>query len=69
MNKVRFGIVGIGNQGTYYASLLKDNNVEYDVVTDVKVMRAKGFLSAPRFEVDGKIMDMKETMIWLKETK
>lgn len=50
-------------------SLLKDNNVEYDVVTDVKVMRTKGFLSAPRFEVDGKIMDMKETMIWLKETK
>ena len=28
MKKVRFGIVGIGNQGTYYANLLKDNKVK-----------------------------------------
>ena len=27
MRKVRFGIVGVGNQGTHYANLLKDNKV------------------------------------------
>ena len=27
MKKVRFGIVGVGNQGTHYANLLKDNKV------------------------------------------
>ena len=32
MNKVRFGIVGIGNQGTYYANLLKDNKVDNGVL-------------------------------------
>lgn len=32
MNKVRFGIVGIGNQGTYYANLLKDNKVENGIL-------------------------------------
>ena len=32
MKKVRFGIVGIGNQGTYYANLLKDNKVENGIL-------------------------------------
>ena len=32
MKKVRFGIVGIGNQGTYYANLLRDNKVENGIL-------------------------------------
>ena len=48
-------------------NMLKNNNVEYETVTDVKVMRKKGFLSVPRLEVDGKFMNMKESMEWLGE--
>ena len=33
MSKVRFGIVGVGNQGTYYANLLKDGKIENGVLT------------------------------------
>lgn len=32
MNKVKFGIVGMGNQGSYYASLLKDGKVDNGVL-------------------------------------
>ena len=28
MKKVRFGIIGIGNQGNYYAKLLKEGKIE-----------------------------------------
>ena len=48
-------------------SMLKNKNIEYDTVTDIKTMRKKGFLSVPRLEVDGVIMDMKESMKWLEE--
>lgn len=48
-------------------NMLKNKNVEYDTVTDIKIMRKKGFLSVPRLEVDGVIMDMKESMKWLEE--
>ena len=27
MKKIRFGIVGVGNQGTYYANILKEGKV------------------------------------------
>ena len=49
------------------SNILKDNNIEYKEVTDVEIMRKKGFVSVPRVEVDGKIMTMKETMDWIKE--
>lgn len=48
-------------------NMLKNKKVEYDTVTDIKVMRKKGFLSVPRLEVDGVIMNMKESMKWLEE--
>lgn len=48
-------------------NMLKNKNVEYDTVTDIKIMRKKGFLSVPRLEVNGVIMDMKESMKWLEE--
>ena len=35
MNKVRYGVVGIGNQGTYYSYLLKEGKIENGVLTAV----------------------------------
>ena len=32
MKKVRFGIIGMGNQGSYYANVLKDNKIENGVL-------------------------------------
>lgn len=45
---------------------LDKSGVEYETVTDVAIMKAKGFQSAPKLEVDGKIMDFKEAVEWLK---
>ena len=36
MNKIKFGIVGAGNQGSYYASLLTEGKIE-------NLIKAKGF--------------------------
>ena len=33
MSKVRFGIVGIGNQGTYYANVLKENKIDNGILS------------------------------------
>ena len=35
MKKVKFGIVGMGNQGSYYANLLKDEKVENGILVAV----------------------------------
>ena len=32
MRKVRFGVIGMGNQGTYYANLLKDGKIDNGVL-------------------------------------
>ena len=47
--------------------MLDDKGVKYEVETDVEKMSSKGFSSVPRFEHDGKIMNMKDTMKWLRE--
>lgn len=38
--------------------------IEYEVVTDREVMMQKGFSSAPKLEIDGKIMDYNEAVKW-----
>jgi hypothetical protein len=35
MKKVRFGIIGMGNQGTYYANLLKDGKVDNGILSAI----------------------------------
>lgn len=35
MKKVRFGIIGMGNQGSYYANLLKDGKIDNGVLVGV----------------------------------
>lgn len=46
---------------------LKAKGVDYEEVTDVDVMRDKGFMSAPMLEVDGKIMTFVEAIKWVNE--
>ena len=43
--------------------------INYEVVTDMKVMEFKGFKEAPKLEVDGVVMSFKEATDWLKEQK
>lgn len=45
---------------------LDKSGIEYETVNDVEVMKAKGFQSAPKLEVDGTVMDFKEAIEWLK---
>ena len=40
--------------------------IKYEIVTDMKVMEAKGFKEAPKLEVDGITMGFKEALDWLK---
>ena len=44
---------------------LKQKGVKFEVVEDQDVMVEKGFMEAPMLEVDGKIMDFVEAVIWL----
>ena len=46
---------------------LDEKGIQYEDVTNVELMKAKGFESAPKLEVDGVIMDFKEAIIWVKE--
>jgi hypothetical protein len=41
--------------------------VDYEEITDVDVMRDKGFMSAPMLEVDGKTMTFVEAIKWINE--
>ncbi len=42
--------------------VLKNKGVEYEVVKDQDLMIEKGFMSAPMFEMDGKIMSFSEAI-------
>lgn len=46
---------------------LKAKGVDYEEITDVDVMRDKGFMSAPMLEVDGKTMTFIEAIKWVNE--
>ena len=46
---------------------LKSKGVDYEEITDVDVMRDKGFMSAPMLKVDGKIMTFAEAIKWVNE--
>ena len=48
-------------------SRLDEKGIQYEDVTDVELMKSKGFLSAPKLEIDGVIMDFKEAINWVKE--
>lgn len=46
---------------------LDQKGIIYETVSDIEVMKAKGFLEAPKLEVDGVIFDFKGAVEWLKE--
>ena len=43
---------------------LNKNKIEYELVTDRDEMINKGFTSAPKLEIDGKILDYMEAIRW-----
>lgn len=46
---------------------LASRGVDYTAVEDVDTIVAKGFQMVPMMEVDGKVLDYKEAMFWIKE--
>lgn len=48
-------------------SKLDQKGIQYETVNDIEVMQAKGFVDAPKLDVDGVIMDFKEAVKWIGE--
>lgn len=46
---------------------LKQKNINFEEVNDIEIMRDRGFVSAPKLEVDGEVYDFKEAVNWIKE--
>jgi hypothetical protein len=44
---------------------LKQKNITYEEVSDMGVMKEKGFKSVPQLEVDGVVYDFKEAVEWI----
>lgn len=48
-------------------SKLDLKGIKYENITDVEVMKAKGFQEAPKLEVNGVVMNFKEAVDWIGE--
>ena len=48
-------------------SKLDQKGIQYQNITDVEIMKSKGFTEAPKLEVDGIIMDFKTAVEWIGE--
>lgn len=46
---------------------LDQKGIVYENISDVELMKAKGFSEAPKLEVDGVVMNFKEAVDWVKE--
>lgn len=46
---------------------LDQKGIEYENITDIEVMKAKGFQEAPKLEIDGVVYDFKEAVEWIGE--
>lgn len=46
---------------------LDEKGIEYENITDKKIMISLGFTEAPKLEVNGVIMGFKEAIEWIKE--
>ena len=46
---------------------LDQKGIQYQNITDVELMRAKGFQEAPKLEVDGVVMGFADAMKWVGE--
>ena len=46
---------------------LDQKGIVYENISDVELMKAKGFSEAPKLEVNGVVMNFKEAVDWVKE--
>lgn len=46
---------------------LKEKEIGYEECNDVDLMCTKGFLSVPKLEIDGNILDFGEAIMWINE--
>ena len=44
---------------------LDQKKIQYENITDIELMKAKGFTEAPKLEVDGVVMNFKEAVEWI----
>ena len=47
--------------------ILNVNNIDYDEIVDINVMKDKNFTEVPMMELDGKTLDYTDILVWLKE--
>ena len=47
--------------------MLDAKHIQYEDITDVSVMRSKGFKEAPKLEVDGVVMGFLDAKKWVEE--
>jgi glutaredoxin-related protein len=46
---------------------LTQKDIQFEEVTDMEVMMAKGFMAAPMLEVDGEVMDFAKANEWANQ--
>ncbi len=46
---------------------LDEKGIQYEEIDDVKAMRKRGFLEAPKLEVDELVYDFKQAIDWVNE--
>lgn len=46
---------------------LKEKNISFEEVNDIFIMEAKGFMSVPKLEVDGVVMDYADAFRYINE--
>ena len=46
---------------------LDQKGIQYENISDVELMKEKGFQEAPKLEVDGVVMDFAKAVEWVKE--
>ena len=48
---------------------LKDTNIPYERIDDIKLIQKEGIFQLPMLKVEGKILTYKQALDWLKEQK
>lgn len=44
---------------------LDDKNIQYELCSDINIMKSKGFQSMPMLEVDGEVMNFNNSVKWV----
>ena len=57
--------------GCYKCKMLKTQldkkGIQYQNVSDIELMKARGFLEAPKLEINGVVMSFADAMKWVGE--